>query len=79
MSEQNPKQNIIRFPLSRRERRQLGQQVEALEHEAQLLVPHLRQLLVVAGGHVPPAQQIAAAGGHVQTPDQIHQRGLAAP
>ena len=32
MSEQNPKQNIIRFPLSRRERRQRREEEDEVEY-----------------------------------------------
>ena len=60
------------------QRRQLGQQVEGLEHKADLLVAHLGQLLAGAFGNLPATQQIAAGGGHIQAADQVHQRGLAA-
>ena len=60
------------------QRRQLGQQMEGLEHEADLLVPDLRQLLAGAFGDLPLPQQIASGGGHIQTADQVHQGGLSA-
>ena len=53
------------------------QQVEALEHEADLLAAQDRQLFGVQRGHVDAVAQVAAVGGRVQAADQVHQRGLA--
>ena len=41
-----------------------------------MLIPDLRQLVVVQGAHVLIFQQILAGGGQVQTAHQVHKRGL---
>src|SRR5690606_29359583 len=52
-------------------------QVEALEHEADLAVAHVRQLDLAELRGVAPVEQVAAAAGRVQAADDVHQRGLA--
>ena len=58
------------------ERRQVGDQVELLEDEADLLGAEAVQLGVGERGHVLAFEIDLARGGAVQAADQIHQRGL---
>src|SRR5690606_123664 len=52
-------------------------QVEALEHESDLAVAHVRQLDLAQLRGVASVEQVAAAGRRVQAADDVHQRGLA--
>ena len=53
-----------------------GQQVEVLEHEADLLVPYRGKLVVAALCHVLSVEEIVPAGLLVQQPNNVHQRGF---
>src|SRR5690606_23258599 len=53
------------------------EQVEALEHETDLAVAHVRQLDLVELRGVAAVEPVAAAGGRVQAADEVQQRGLA--
>ncbi len=54
-----------------------GDQVVALEHEAEGLAPQLRKLVAVQARHVAPHEAIGAAARAVQAAEDVHQRGLA--
>ena len=54
-----------------------GQQIETLEHKAQLLVPQFCQFPAIQTGHRHPIQPVSAAGGLVQASEGVHQGGLA--
>src|SRR5579884_97137 len=57
--------------------RHAGQQVEALEDEAQLAVADRRQLVVGEAGHLDAVELVATARGLVEAADGVHQRRLA--
>ncbi len=59
------------------ERRRPRQEIEPLEHEADLLVPRHRELVPRQLGDVLPVEKILAAGRTIQTPDDVHERRLA--
>ena len=59
------------------QRRGARQQVERLEDEADFLVADARQLVVVHVADVLAVQEVGPLRRRVETPDQIHQRGLA--
>jgi hypothetical protein len=54
-----------------------GQQVEALEHETDLAVADIGQLVVAHPGHVLAVEFVAAVAGRIQAAQQIHQGGFA--
>ena len=58
--------------------RRAGDQVEALEDQADLPVPDVRQLIVVEIADVDPVEQVPAVRRRVEAADQVHQRRLAA-
>ena len=53
-------------------------QVEGLEHKANLAAAQGGKLAVLRGGHVDAVQPIAALGGLIQRTHDVHQGGLAA-
>src|SRR5690606_24403801 len=53
------------------------QQVEALEHEADLVAAQCGQFLGIEQGHVDAVALVAAAAGRVEATDEVHQRRLA--
>ena len=55
------------------------QQVEALEHEADLPVAHLGQLVAREPGDIPAVEQVVAAGRPVEAAEDVHERRLAGP
>ena len=59
------------------ERRRARQQVEALEHEPDLLIAHARQLVLRQLRHVPAVELIDAARRPVETAGDVHERRLA--
>ena len=54
-----------------------GEQVEALEYEADLLVADVGELVAVELGDVDPVEQVATARRTVEAAEQVHERGLA--
>jgi hypothetical protein len=48
-------------------------EVERLEHEADLPVAHLRESTVVQGAHVDTSEQVLAGGGDVEAAEEVHQ------
>jgi hypothetical protein len=56
-----------------------GEQVELLEHEADLAVPDSGQCALAEIAHVLPAEPIAARGRDVEAAEDVHQRRLARP
>ena len=61
------------------ERRRARQQVEALEHEADLPVPDQRQLVLRHPRDVLAVEEVLAAGRPIEAAEDVHQRGLAGP
>src|ERR1051326_551311 len=59
------------------QRRRAGQEIEGLEDEPDLPVPHPGERVVRHAGHFLPVEPVFAAGRRVETADQVHQRGLA--
>ena len=59
------------------ERRRPGQQVEALEHESDLLVAHDGELVLRHARDVLAVEEVFAAGGAVEAAEDVHQRRLA--
>ena len=55
-----------------------GDQVEGLEHKADLAAAQGREGTVRCGGYVDAVQNIAALGGFIQRADDVHQGGFAA-
>jgi len=53
-----------------------GQQVEGLEHEADLLVAHLGQGVVVHGTHIQSVKHVLPRRGGVEAAQDVHQGGL---
>ena len=53
-------------------------QVEGLEHKADLAAAQGGKLAVLRGGHVDAVQPVAALGGLIQRAHNVHQGGLAA-
>ena len=53
------------------------QQVELLEHEAEVLAAEGGHLALAHGGHVPPGEQHLAAGGRIESGEDVEQGGLA--
>jgi hypothetical protein len=53
------------------------QQVEPLEHEADLLVADRREVVFRHPGHVLAIEKVVPAGRTVETAEDVHQRGLA--
>src|SRR5690606_3720170 len=53
-----------------------GEQVEALEDEADLVVADLGEVIVVELGHIRPVELVGAGGRRVEAPQKVHQRGL---
>src|SRR5574341_995454 len=53
------------------------QEVKPLEHESQLLVAQVGQLIAIQAGHVDPVERVPAAAGSVQAAQNVHQRGFA--
>ena len=60
-----------------RQRGQVGEQVELLEHEADVPVADLGELVLVEVGDVVAGQQEPAGGGDVEAAEDVHQRRLA--
>src|SRR3989338_943043 len=58
-------------------RRRARQQVEALEHEAQVAPPQARALIAAERLHLHALEFVGAGGGHVQAAQRVHRRGLA--
>ena len=58
--------------------RQARDQIELLEHEAQLIAPQRRAAGIVESGERHPAEPDVAAVGRIQPRDQMQQRALAA-
>src|SRR5438093_1860783 len=61
------------------ERGRARQQIERLEHEADLFVPDPGQLVVVHLARLLAVQQVRPFGGRVEASDQIHQRRFTRP
>ena len=61
------------------ERRRARQQIERLEHEADLFVADPRQLVVVHLADLFAVQQVRALARRVEAADEIHERRLARP
>src|SRR5690606_22315091 len=61
------------------ERTRLGEQIEALEHEADVVATNQRTTAVVEGGDVDTVEQVLAATRRVQTANHVHGRRLARP
>jgi hypothetical protein len=59
------------------ERRRPRQQVEALEDEADLLVPDHRELVLRHAGNVHAVEEVLAARRTIEAAEDVHQRGLA--
>jgi hypothetical protein len=59
------------------ERRRSRQQVEALEHEPNLPVADLGKLILRHLGHILTVQDVLPRGRAIETPEDVHQRGLA--
>ena len=57
--------------------RDRGQQVVALEHEAEGVTPQRREFVRVQARHVHAAYLVAAFAGAIQAAQDVHQRGLA--
>jgi len=53
------------------------QQVEALEHEAQVVPPQQRALRTRQAFHVLAEKQVGAAAGNVQAAEDVHRRRFA--
>ena len=53
-----------------------GDQVEGLEHETDLLVADLGQLILLHRADVLALEEIAAGGRRVETADDVHERRL---
>ena len=58
-------------------RRQVAQQVVALEDETEVAAPQRRERIGVERVRLAPGHAVAAAGGPVQAAQDVHQRGLA--
>jgi len=56
--------------------RGVGEQVEALEHEADVFVSKLRELVVVELHDVAAGEEEPARGRYVETAHEVHQGGL---
>ena len=56
--------------------RHLRQEVEVLEHKADVLIPDLCQLVIVQGAHILVFQDVLARGWQIQAAHQVHERGL---
>src|SRR5688500_10572246 len=54
-----------------------GDQVVALEHEAEGLAPQPRQLVAAERRHVLAVEEVLAAAGPVEAAEDVHERGLA--
>src|SRR5512139_4227941 len=59
------------------ERSELGQQVEALEHEADLAVAQGSQLIRRQSADILPVETVTAAAGAIEAAEQIHEGALA--
>jgi hypothetical protein len=56
--------------------REARQQVELLEHEADLHIAHIGKLVVAHIAHVLAIEYVMACGWRIKTTKYIHQRGL---
>jgi len=54
-----------------------GQEIEALENEAEFFVPQVGQLVAVERGDIDVVEQVEPARGPVEAAQRIHQRGFA--
>jgi hypothetical protein len=61
------------------ERADPGDQVEGLEHESDLAVSDIGQLVSFHAAHVHSIEQVAAMAGQVQAAKDVHQGRLARP
>ena len=52
-------------------------EIEALKHEPDLLVPDVGQLIGTQTSDVDAVQPVSAFRGLIQTPEHVHERGLA--
>src|SRR5207237_2024109 len=59
------------------QRARAGKQLEALEDESDLEVPHVGQLVVGQLAHIAAGEAVPAAGRDVQASDDVHERRLA--
>ena len=66
-------QGQLDVPKSRRS----GKQVELLEHESDLPVAYLRELVIVQPRDLDSIQAVRPAGRLIQAADQVHEGGLA--